>query len=183
MIPPWNAEGFLPGVRPGQPGHSRDRSPYAATLCDVLTQFATTPARLTIFHRLLSFREGLHRRGVVRGFQWLNGSYVEHVERLFGRPPRDIDVVTFYYLPDRHTQSTFANDAAPLFDSAALSGGRVDNYLILLGRPMDKYQASKVSYWYSMWSHRRAGTWKGFVQVNLDPNEDLDVANLLVRRG
>lgn len=38
--------------------------------------------------------------------------------------------------------------------------------------PMSAVTIQRVSYWYSMWSHRRDGVWKGFVQVDLDPMQD-----------
>lgn len=34
-----------------------------------------------------------------------------------------------------------------------------------------------------MWSHRRDGIWKGFIQVDLAPNEDADANLLLVQYG
>ena len=42
-----------------------------------------------------------------------------------------------------------------------------------LGKPTDAFQIRQISYWYSMWSHRRDGVWKGFIQVSLDPTEDI----------
>jgi len=36
-----------------------------------------------------------------------------------------------------------------------------------------------VSYWYSMWSHRRNGLWKGFVQVDISEKED-NIARALI---
>jgi hypothetical protein len=35
-----------------------------------------------------------------------------------------------------------------------------------------KSDVTAVSYWYSMWSHRRNGLWKGFVQVDIAEEED-----------
>ena len=29
------------------------------------------------------------------------------------------------------------------------------------------------TYWYSLWSHRRNGQWKGFLQIDLSPADDL----------
>ena len=42
----------------------------------------------------LSFRDALQATGLVKGFQWINGSFLENVEEVEERNPRDIDVVS-----------------------------------------------------------------------------------------
>jgi hypothetical protein len=37
---------------------------------------------------------------MAQGFQWVDGSFLEDVERTEDRSPEDIDVVTFYWDPD-----------------------------------------------------------------------------------
>jgi hypothetical protein len=54
MIPEWNISAVLPPVRPGAAGHSPDRSPYKASLSEVVERFAKTPARLEILRGLLN---------------------------------------------------------------------------------------------------------------------------------
>jgi len=71
------------------------RSPYVVGLLDVVERFATTPERIRILDGLLRFRADLHQTGIVSGFQWLDGSFMEQVEILEHRPPRDLDVVNF----------------------------------------------------------------------------------------
>jgi hypothetical protein len=44
---------------------------------------------------------------------------------------------------------------------------------------MGEADVTAVSYWHSMWSHRRNGLWKGFVQVDISKDED-DIAAALV---
>jgi hypothetical protein len=60
----------------------------------------TTPARLTILDGFLQFRQRLRAAGLAVGFQWLNGSFLQDVERFEGRDPGDLDVVTFYWTDD-----------------------------------------------------------------------------------
>jgi len=48
----------------------------------------------------------------------------------------------------------------------------IDSYTCLLGEPTEKRHIREISYWYSMWSHKRNGLWKGFLQVDLSPVED-----------
>jgi hypothetical protein len=55
----------------------------------------------------------------------------------------------------------------------------VDAYFVELGNPLDQESVKKVSYWYSMWSHRRNGTWKGFVRIDLDKGKDAYARELL----
>lgn len=43
----------------------------------------------------------------------------------------------------------------------------------MLGKELDADGVQEISYWYSMWAHRRDGLWKGFAQVSLDPQEDI----------
>jgi len=60
---------------------------------------------------------------------------------------------------------------------------QIDGYLCLLGEPMGKNHVRRISYWYSMWSHRRNGLWKGFLQIDLSPNEDELAYKTLHLRG
>ncbi|WP_407681941.1 hypothetical protein [Pseudomonas hamedanensis] len=39
-----------------------------------------------------------------------------------------------------------------------------------------------TTYWYSMWSHRRTGQWKGFLRVDLSPVQDEAAKTLLATR-
>jgi hypothetical protein len=111
---------------------------------------------------------------MVSGFQWLDGSYLEDVETQEDRPPRDMDVVTFYNLPMGQTQQSLFERYKELFDpDRLLTTYAVDAYFTMLGKPTDQQQVKNVAYWYSIWSHRRNGLWKGFVQVTMDPTQDV----------
>ncbi len=180
MIPQWTADGLIPPIQPNQPGHSLERSPYLAELHEVVEYFAISPERRNILRGFLKYREQLYASGITVGFQWLDGSFVEHIEILESRPPRDIDVVTFFQPPPGETQESLYNTNPDLFKPGYLKAQyQVDGYYQELGKVMNINDVGQVSYWYSMWSHRRTGTWKGFVQVNLDPNEDKAALALL----
>jgi hypothetical protein len=184
MIPAWNAVGVLPPIRPGKPGNDPDRSPYKAGLYQLAEHFTSTPERLEIINGLLAYRKALHGAGIVTGFQWLDGSFMEQVEALESRPPNDIDVVTFFTIPEGASQQTLVRDYGELFNQAkAKEKFRVDAYPFILGEPTTPYRVKLVSYWYSMWSHRRNGQWKGFIQVDLDPVEDLAAQKVLEVKG
>jgi hypothetical protein len=65
----------------------------------LVQRFAASRERLDILRGLLEYRAALGAIGIVQGFQWLDGSFVEDVEVTKGRPPSDIDVVTLAYRP------------------------------------------------------------------------------------
>src|SRR5690606_15170279 len=116
----------------------------------------------------LKYRQALYDSGVVSGFQWLDGSFLENLEsENSSRPPRDIDVVTFFELPDGMSQVEYDRRYPDLFDAGAMKTAfHVDAFGMVLGQTMNRRIVSQVSYWYSLWSHRREDfRWKGFVQV------------------
>jgi len=173
MIPEWNISAVLPPIRPGAAGHSHDRSPYKASLSEVVEKFAKTSPRLKILRGLLNYRAELRKRGISTGFQWLDGSFMEHKEILLQQPPNDVDVVTFFNLPNGLDEATFYPKIADLFDVVSTKKiYHVDAYPCVLGGPLGETHVTAISYWYSMWSHRRNGLWKGFVQVDISEEED-----------
>lgn len=172
-IPTWSVTGVLPSVRPGKPGHSSDRSPYTVSLAAFVDHFGFSPERLDILEGLLQFRAELHHYGITSGFQWLDGSFLEQVELLEGRPPKDVDVVTLFHLPEGESQQSLLGRQRELFHPGRLKEKFwVDGYFHVLGEPTDSYNVRRITYWYSMWSHRRDGLWKGFLLVDLDPSQD-----------
>lgn len=180
ILPHWNWVGVLPPVGPEMPGNSPERSPYRVPLADFVDRFATSPERMAILDGLLRFRAKLHELGIVSGFQWLDGSFLEQIELLESRHPRDMDVVTFFDMPRGENQRSLLQKAGQLFDQKHLIATYwVDGYFIVLGQPVDARQVQCIAYWYSMWSHRREGLWKGFVQVDLDSSQDANARAVL----
>lgn len=180
MIPAWNFQGVIPPVRPGVEGHLSDRSPYRSSLRTFIDLMGTSSARLNIVEGLLAFRQEIHKLGITSGFQWLNGSFSENIESTEGRDPRDIDVVTFFQLPSGEDQASIVKRNPQLFDPDFVKRTyRVDGYWEVLGVPLESRSVQRVSYWYSLWSHRRDGMWKGFVQVDLNSIEDASAMQAL----
>ncbi|MCU9838736.1 hypothetical protein OEZ49_13235 [Ruegeria sp. WL0004] len=173
MIPAWNMAGIIPPIRPGQPGFCPDRSPYRVDLVDVIDRFATTKERVGILQGLLNYRAALTASGATVGFQWLDGSFMENVEDVEGRAPNDIDVVTFFELPAGETQTSFLRGNADLFDRKKTKATfLVDAFPQVLGQQLTYSRVRQTVYWYSMWSHRRTGLWKGYLEVDLSPAND-----------
>ncbi|WP_415519488.1 DUF6932 family protein [Gluconobacter oxydans] len=161
--------GVIPPIAPGSDATGSDRSPYQISLNDFVVRFATSQQRATILEGLLAFRRALHSIGVTQGFQWIDGSFLEHIEVTASRPPNDVDVVTYAYLPEGQTQKTFMPILQPLLDKTVVkSRYKVDHYL----RILPQINVRDVCYWYSLWSHRRDGLWKGYVEIPLDPSND-----------
>jgi hypothetical protein len=170
-IPAWSALGILPPIDPDRPT-SPDRSPYPVSLKDVVMRFSMSPERQAVLKGFLRYRAELHRLGLTLGFQWLDGSFLEDVETIERRAPRDIDVVSFIHTPH---DLNLTEDDTQLFDQAeAKSRFKVDAYVVELDQVAPRELALLSAYWYSMWSHRRTQVWKGFLQVELAPTEDAE---------
>lgn len=118
-IPDWTAQGYLPPNDHSDPT-SFQRSPYVVTIADFIRRFGTTPNRQAILRGLLAFREALHAAGLNHGFQWVDGSFLEDVETNHRRDPEDVDVVTFFKLPETQSQESFAMWMPILFVSMTI---------------------------------------------------------------
>ncbi len=177
-IPDWNALGLLPPIDPHQPT-SAQRSPYPVTLLDVVMRFSTTPERRNILSGLLSYRTALHKAGIQDGFQWLDGSFLEDVETLDRRAPRDVDVVTFLRTPENFAPSP--TDWAMLDHDAAKTQFHVDSYFVEVDLLTPELIVAQSAYWYSMWSHRRNQAWKGYLQIDLAPEDDQQAQQWLMQ--
>lgn len=173
MIPAFDIHGVVPPTRPGVAGHSNDRAPYPTSMLMFCQRFGHTPERRVILRGLIELRAALLKVGITEGYQWLDGSFVEDVERLHNRPPGDIDVVTFAALGDAAAQRSKHLASPALFDSTRCKAKyHVDHYFLGTDRGVDESLGRRISYWYSMWAHQRdTNRWKGFVSVSLASND------------
>ena len=178
-IPAWTAQGVLPPIDVESPT-SNSRSPYRVSLLDFVVRFGNTAARRRLLRRLLGFRADLHALDLVGGFQWIDGSFLEDIETVEKREPRDIDLVTFFRLPEGRSQTSLEEASAELFDPQAV-GQRygMDAYFVQLSEAEPELLVEQCTYWNSLWSHRRNGQWKGYLEVDLAPAGDREaMANL-----
>ncbi|SMF95013.1 hypothetical protein SAMN02949497_2353 [Methylomagnum ishizawai] len=187
-IPTWNSRGVIPPINELNPV-SVDRSPYPISLNEFVSRFSHTPQRLEILDGFLNYRAELHKLGLTIGFQWLDGSFLEDVELLESRAPEDIDVVTFYQLPPNVSQTDLLNKA-PLLFPATKSARKAfkaiyhtDAYMVCLDTTLQERLVASSAYWYSMWSHRRNQLWKGYLQIDLAPVEDVAAKAILIGSG
>lgn len=170
-IPPF--DGITNVIPPFQtnPSNPADLTPYVCTFEEVCQRFATTTERAEILRGCLCFREKLIGRGI-GGFQWLDGSFVEDIETLEGRSPKEIDVVTFVDSPmDIAQLSGLLMTGDNLLDhSLVKSQYKVDHYLVPLGSD-PKTIVEQTRYWAGLFSHRRDGLWKGMLSCQLDSTD------------
>lgn len=116
-IPEGGVNGLLPPFL-DSPASEQGRSPYRVRLTDFVLRFGDTGTRRSLLSGLLDYRAALHTSGVHVGFQWVNGSFVEETSHT-RREPRDIDVVTFFHLPEGQTQLQWANENPTLISPQA----------------------------------------------------------------
>jgi len=179
-IPDWNLHGVIPPFEPIDPT-GVVRSPYIVSLTDVVLRFAVTPERIEIMEGFLRYRQHLHTAGIIAGFQWLDGSFLENVEMIRATPPKDIDVTTFFHLPAGKTEDDLVKDHPVLFNPKETKQQyHTDGFIIYLDPNDLEWCIHWSAYWYGVWSHQR-GTyrWKGFVQIDLDPQADAN-ANVIL---
>lgn len=171
VVPNWNTAGVLPPCDEVDPT-SFARSPYRVSVLALVERFATSTERVAILRGYLAYRASLHRLGLITGFQWVDGSFIEDVERVEARAPNDVDVVSFLLAPRGSDAGVIDGDHDALDNAAAKSRFRVDGYFVELDYLEPREITSITTYWYSLWSHRRNGVWKGFIEVELDPGDD-----------
>ena len=147
-------------------------SPYPATVTEICQRFGTSPERKAILQGFLALREELLSRGIF-GFQWIDGSFLEEIELTEGRPPGDIDVVTFVEVPhDPQTLNTKLLHPHDLGDRDLVKATfSVDHFVVPLGSPI-RLIVSLSRYWFGLFSHRRDGLWKGMLEVPLQDTKD-----------
>ncbi len=170
MIPKMNPSSVLPPFLGEEPGASAAAmSPYPSTMLEVAQRFATSPERIAIFRGLLSYREAVRELGLTEGYQWFDGSYVEDVETHRGRPPGDIDIVTFTPIPGTLTEKrAMVNANLPIFHSKmAKDTYHCEAFFVDLTIPALSL-VDRTRYYFGLFSHQRETfQWKGMLQVPL----------------
>lgn len=172
----WNDQGFIPPI--GTSPTSRDRSPYKISLLDFYKRFAAiSPERKSLLNGLIDFRSELHSLGITEGFQWIDGSFLEDIEKIENRPPNDIDTVIFveqYNTDNIEAVYSFFNDKDNI-----RTRFNVDSYHVWMNELSPRQLIDTSLYWYSMWSHTRNQQWKGFVQIDLNTAENQQLSAYL----
>lgn len=182
-IPALEPSGILPPYF-GSAANSADMSPYATSLVEIAQRFCTTAARQEIFRGLLQYRQRLNAIGFSQGFQWLSGSFLEDIEALEQRGPKDVDVVTLYRTPpgiqDVASFQLLLNTNSAVFDRERVKATfKVDAQFIWLNNRPEAI-VDQTRFWFGLFSHRRNGLWKGLLRVPLEVTADDTLAEQLV---
>jgi hypothetical protein len=172
-IPGFNINDVLPPYTgpTGPGGAADDMSPYEVSATEVVTTLSTTLERQSILHGWLAHRAALRSLGFMRGFQWLDGSFVEK------KDPRDLDIVTFIYRPpgigDANALASLMRSNLNVFLRPQVKATyKLDFFPIDLdGSP--EAIVNLTRYYAGLFSHRRMDEiWKGMLQVRLEDAAD-----------
>jgi hypothetical protein len=174
-IPANTVSGVLPPYVGKTSADRANVSPYEVAISDVILRYATSPERIAILTGLLEYRKALAGLGIVQGFQWLDGSFVEDVETIRSRPPGDIDIVTFAHrtVQDAGAWEDLLMQNLHIFDpEQAKLNFHCDAYFVDLSVDPELLVGS-TAYWFNLFSHQRgaAATWKGMIRVSLTSDD------------
>lgn len=182
MIPPFDKNNVLPPyVEGGNPTNLHDQSPYKSDIVEFCTRFATSAQRKSILQGFVKFRLDALSYGINGGIQWIDGSFVEDIEKRDNRAPHDIDVLSMVYFPSKEMEVRTLH-AFPSFANHNLSkiNYMVDHFpLILNYNPI--FVVNYTKYWSQLFGHNRNGVWKGMVELPLyaDTTNDMMAMDLL----
>ena len=179
LIPQFNLSGVLPPYVGADPTVMAGCSPYHVNSMEIVATFATSAERNGLLRQLFQYRANLRAAGIVTGFQWLDGSFMENVEVVRGRPPKDIDLVTFAHRPQN--AQTLAQWGAFISTNSALFQrpiGDLDAYYVDLNIPVEVL-VSRTTYWAGLFSHQRVtALWKGLLQLDLAEDDAAAISTL-----
>jgi hypothetical protein len=151
-------------------------SPYRTTIANVVKMFSGTPDRNRILNGLLDFREKIRDSGINQGFQWIAGSFMEDCEGTRGRPPGDVDVVTFARRPisfeNQAEWDKFVRANLDIFNREKVKADhKCDAFYVDLLLPPELI-VSRSRYWFGLFSHQRSTyLWKGMLEISLDDDD------------
>lgn len=182
MIPPFDKNSVLPPYLEGhEPSDLKAQSPYKSDIVEFCRYFATSFQRVEILKGYVQFRLDSLKYGITQGVQWIDGSFVENIEVIDNRDPRDIDVLTFIIFTSK-AEELRIKTAFPSFGDHNLSkrNYHVDHFpLVLNYHPMLIVNYTK--YWCNLFNHNRQGVWKGMIEIPLysDPLMDIQALDFL----
>ncbi|QWT20028.1 hypothetical protein KPL74_20050 [Bacillus sp. NP157] len=177
MIPAFDKSGFLPPFLDNALSTER-RSPYPTTIFEMADRFGSTRPRRALLRGLLNYRRHLREFGMRDGLQWIDGSFVEDSESKRGRPPFDIDIVTFTPFTTVRSTTMQAIEAirsnTQLFSrQSVLATYGCDAYIVDTAVSPDRIIRA-ASYWTNVFGHERVtGKWKGILQLEMNDGFDL----------
>lgn len=182
-IPPMlTSPATLPPFVGTDPTIAGTRSPYVASIEEVVQRFNTTPARKDILTGLIAYRREVRRLKFNAEFQWIAGSFVENP----GREPRDVDIVTFYDLRPAEIAAIQAdaprwNDLLTLANNPQSKASYLCDAYVVNMNGSGRTLVDQCHYWYGLFSHQRGSfAWKGLIVLDArSPDDDVAAEHLL----
>jgi hypothetical protein len=172
IIPKFNDNGVLPPHR-GDPTVRADMSPFPATTLQLCERFGHTKVRRTMLHGFLEFRALLHELQLTKGFQWLDGCFLEDFEHTKGKSPDCIQVVNFCVKPRPFPHRDKSDAYARLLDMPAIERKFHVAYRTVDLEWTPERLVNHTRFWWGQMSHtEETDIWKGLVQVPLNTPED-----------
>lgn len=175
MIPSFDHNGVLPPYLVNPALGANLVSPYLTTSLEFCQRFSTSPQRIVILRKFISFRKEMRKFGI-SGFQYLDGSFLEDIENsTLNRPPNDLDLLTFFnpFSPDQETL-IFADFADFANRTLCKTNYSLDHMPINLGtNPHDLVEFTR--YFIQLFTHNRSNVWKGMLKLDVGKlDEDVD---------
>jgi hypothetical protein len=182
VIPAYTASGALPPYVGASPTDRGQCSPYLTSMSEIHAQLAKSSERQALFGGLLRYREALRGAGIANGFQLIDGSFTEDCEKVRRRPPDDIDLVTFAYLPvGAPAVPAFLAANVALFDQQAAKGQYSCHAFFVDLRKPPHLLIADTTYFFGLFSHQRVtALWKGMLRLPL-VSDDQAVADSIAR--
>jgi len=166
-IPNFDHNNVLP-PHLGNPTQREHLSPYLCTILELCHRFSTTSHRIEILKGFIQFRQKLTENGVINGFQWLDGSFLENIEVSESRNPNDLDVVTFFgglsIEEQTNIRVVFPEFANPTLAKAKFS---LDHYGVDYSYNPN-VTVEMTRYWIQLFTHNRKNVWKGILKLPLN---------------
>ena len=178
-IPNFDHNNVLP-PHLGNPTDRTHLSPYPCSILELCHNFSTSKHRIEILKNFILFRQRMNALGIIYGFQWLDGSFLENIEVSQSRPPRDLDVVTFFgglTIDDQNNiRAIFPEFANP---GMAKTNFSLDHYAVDYSYRPD-VTVEQTRYWLQLFTHNRHGVWKGILKLSLNtPIDDQHALDFL----
>jgi hypothetical protein len=156
-VPDFTHSGVLPAFTAGNPAIRNGQSPYHVTLEELVRTLGFSSERQQMIQGLVQYRAFLRSFNLRRGFQWVDGSFVER------KAPHDIDTLTFFY----------ANECGDLSRLWGIGSDQLkatfhcDGYYVALDEDPEAL-VELIGYWTNLFSHRRdTFEWKGMLRLDL----------------
>lgn len=186
MIPEFNQAGVLPPFLSAHgPANPDGVAPYTVSISELVYHYSYSPERNKILQGLLDYREHMRSAGITNGIQWVDGSFIEDVEKTRARAPNDVDLVTFAHRPDPDLEKweKLFLENQELFNPEKCKESYIcDAYYVDLDLPAINI-VNQTRYWFGLFSHQRETfLWKGLLEIPL-LSDDSEAQTILLNGG